>query len=57
MTLSNSAETTREEHNKASMIENYLWEIAKILEPNSYIDPNKIQKIKEYVISTLQNKN
>ena len=57
MTLSNASKITREEHNKTSIIENHLWEIAKMLEPNSYIEPSKIQKIKEYVISTLQNKN
>ncbi|MBI5146891.1 MAG: hypothetical protein HZA84_06690 [Thaumarchaeota archaeon] len=57
MTSCDTAKVTREEHNKTSMIENHLWEIAKIMEPNSYIDPNKIQKIKEYVFSIFQNKN
>jgi len=57
MTSHDVVKVTREEHNKASMIENHLWEVAKILEPNSYIDPNKIQKIKEYAFSIFQNKN
>jgi hypothetical protein len=35
---------SREEHNKIGRIENHLWEIAKILEPNSYIDPKKFNK-------------
>lgn len=48
---------SREEYNKISAIENHLWEIAKILEPNSYIDPKKIQQIKEHIFSTFHNKN
>lgn len=47
----------RDEHNKIAIIENHLWEIAKILESNSYIDPKKIQQIKEYIFSTFYNKN
>lgn len=48
---------SRDEHNKISMIENHLWEIVKIMKPNSYIDPQKIQKIKEYILSELSAKN
>ncbi len=45
---------SREEHDRIAMVENLIWEIAKILKPNSYIDPLKIKKAKDYLLSTLK---
>lgn len=47
---------SKEEHNKMTMIENLVWEAAKILLPNSYIDPKKITKAKENLLATLNEK-
>lgn len=47
---------SKEEHNKMAMIENLVWEAAKILLPNSYIDPQKITKAKENLLATLNEK-
>ena len=33
---------SKEEHNKISKIENLIWEIAQILNPNSLIEKEKI---------------
>ena len=44
---------SREEHNKMAMIDNLVWEAAKILIPNSYIDPKKIAKAKTDLIKSL----
>ena len=40
----------RELHDKMAMIENLIWEIAKIVEPNSYIDPEKIKRAKDTIL-------
>lgn len=47
---------SKEEHNKMTMIENLVWEAAKILLPNSYIDPKKITKAKENLLAALNEK-
>ena len=47
---------SKEEHNKMAMIENLVWETAKILLPNSYIDPKKITKAKENLLAALNEK-
>ena len=47
---------SKEEHNKMAMIENLIWEAAKILLPNSYIDPKKIIKAKENLLDSLNEK-
>jgi hypothetical protein len=47
---------SKEEHNKMAMIENLVWEAAKILLPNSYIDPQKITKAKENLLAALNEK-
>jgi len=44
---------SREEHNKMSMIDNLVWEIAKILIPNSFIDPKKVAEAKSNLIKSL----
>jgi len=43
----------RAEHNKMMIVENLVWEIAKTLSPNSYIDPKKVEKIKSNLIKRL----
>ena len=47
---------SKEEHNKMAMIENLVWEAAKILLPNSYIDPKKVTKAKENLLAALNEK-
>ncbi len=44
---------SREEHNKMAMIDNLVWEIAKILMPNSFIDPKKVAEAKSNLIKSL----
>lgn len=41
---------SKEEHNKMAKVENLIWEIAEILEPNSLIDTKKIKKAKENLL-------
>jgi len=40
----------REEHNKIAKIENKIWEIAKILQPNSVLDDKKIKEVELYLL-------
>ena len=47
---------SKEEHNKMAMIENLVWNVAKIMFPNSYIDPKKIAKAKEHLLESLNEK-
>ena len=47
---------SKEEHNKMAMIENLVWDAAKIIFPNSYIDPKKITKAKEHLLKSLNEK-
>jgi len=49
----NLKKMSREEHNKMAMIDNLVWEIAKILIPNSFIDPKKVAEAKSYLIKSL----
>ena len=44
---------SKEEHNKMAMIDNLVWEIAKILIPNSFIDPKRVAKAKSNLIKSL----
>jgi len=44
---------SREEHNSMAMIDNLVWEIAKILIPNSFIDPKKVAEAKSNLIKSL----
>jgi len=44
---------SREEHNKMAMIDNLVWEIAKILTPNSFIDPKRVAEAKSNLIKSL----
>jgi len=39
----------RIEHEKDAKITNLVWEMAKILNPDSYIEPNLIEKAKKEV--------
>ena len=43
----------KDEHNKKMMIENLIWEIARLHIPNSYIDPKIIKKAKDETIKIL----
>jgi len=36
----------REEHNKIAKIENLIWEIAQIIQPNSFVEKKNIKKAK-----------
>lgn len=45
--------TDREIHEKMAMIENLIWEIARIMEPNSYINPEKIKKARDNLLKIL----
>ena len=44
---------SRENHNNMAMIENLIWEIAKILNKDQYIDPKKIAVAKDTIIKLL----
>jgi len=44
---------SREEHNKMEKIENLVWEVAKILSPNAYLEPKIIKKAKQNLIKNL----
>ena len=44
---------SKEENNKMIMIENLVWEIAKILTPDSYIEPEKVKTAKTKVVEIL----
>ncbi len=44
---------SREEHNKMAIIDNLVWEIAKILIPNSFIEPKKVAEAKSNLIKSL----
>ena len=52
--MKDSKFTDREEHEKMTKIENLTWEIAKILKPNTYINPNTVKKAKDIVITILE---
>ena len=44
---------SKEEHNKMAMVENLVWEIAKILDPQNFIDPDRVKKAKNKVVEIL----
>ena len=46
----------RKEHEIDAKVTNLVWEVAKILNPDSYIEPNLIQKAKIEVINILKMK-
>ena len=41
---------SKNEHNKIAKVENLIWEISKILQPNSIIDANQIEKAKQSLL-------
>ena len=41
---------SKEEHNKIAMVENLIWEISRILQPNSIIELDKIEEAKKVII-------
>lgn len=43
---------SKEEHNKIAKVENLIWEIAQTLQPNSIVQPEKIEKIKKDLLKT-----
>ena len=45
---------SREEHERNTTIENLVWEAAKKIKPDSYINPNIIKKATADLISTFQ---
>ena len=47
---------SKEEHNKIAKIENLIWEIAQILQPNSLIETKKIEKAKNEILNIFNNK-
>lgn len=38
------------EHDKIAHVENLIWEISKILQPNSIIDPKLIENAKQSIL-------
>jgi len=41
---------SREEHNKIAKVENLIWEIAEILQPNIIIENKKIEEAKKTLL-------
>ncbi len=39
------------EHNKIAKIENLIWEIAQLIQPNSYIEKENIEKAKKDLLN------
>ncbi len=46
----------RKEHEIDAKITNLIWETAKILNPDSYIEPERVQRAKTEVINILKMK-
>ena len=40
----------KEDHNKIAKIENLIWEIAQIIQPNSLVEKENIEKAKKELI-------
>ena len=40
----------KEDHNKIAKIENLIWEIAQIIQPNSLVEKENIEKAKKQLI-------
>lgn len=53
MNTDNNNLVSKEEHNKHAMIENLVWEIAKIINPNDYINPKKVERAKNILVTNL----
>ena len=47
---------SKEDHNKTAKVENLLWEIAKILNPNSIIEKERIEEAKKSLLNILNDK-
>lgn len=43
----------KEEHDKMAVVDNLVWEIAKVMFPDSYIDPKKVEKAKNLLLENL----
>ena len=41
---------SKEEHNKIAMVENLIWDISRILQPNSIIELDKIEEAKKVIL-------
>ena len=41
---------SKEEHNKIAIVENLIWDISRILQPNSIIELDKIEEAKKVII-------
>ena len=46
---------SKDEHNKIAKVENLIWEIAQILQPNLLIEPEKIEKAKKDLLRIFNN--
>jgi hypothetical protein len=40
----------QEEHNRSAKIENLIWDIAKIIQPNSIVKKEKINEAKQSLL-------
>jgi hypothetical protein len=47
---------SKEDHNKTAKVENLLWEIAQILNPNSIIEKERIEEAKKSLLNILNDK-
>lgn len=45
---------SKEEFNQNAKIENLIWEIAKLLNPDQFIEKSKIEQAKNTLLSILQ---
>jgi hypothetical protein len=45
---------SKEEFNQNAKIENLIWEIAKLLNPDQFIEKGKIEQAKNTLLSILQ---
>lgn len=41
---------SKEEHNKIAIVENLIWDISRILQPNSIIELDKIEEAKKVIL-------
>jgi hypothetical protein len=47
---------SKEDHNKTAKVENLIWEIAQILNPNSIIEKERIEEAKKSLLNILNDK-
>tara|TARA_B110000438_G_scaffold300790_1_gene354016 strand:- start:834 stop:980 length:147 start_codon:yes stop_codon:yes gene_type:complete len=47
---------SKEDHNKTAKVENLIWEIAQILNPNSIIEKERIEEAKKSLLKILNDK-